>query len=177
MGEGWYTIKIDTDAYGSATDPPMAGTNYNIHVYSAKSHIHIYEGNYQVSSVQDAEYVEPGLIVGDDDAEILDESTEIVNDSGETCTAAGCVSTDSGDNGGVVPSGGECVDSTKKDSYDWGCDLYALNTEYCYWEEAGFIAKDECCACGGGNVDSAAEVCEDDPTAKDSYNWGCLEFA
>lgn len=98
MAAGWYTIKIDTDAYG-CTDPPTAGTNYNIHVYSENSHVHMYEGDMQVSMVQDAEYVADQGIIGDDGVEILDDSAEVVNDAGETCTAAGCVSTDSGDAG------------------------------------------------------------------------------
>lgn len=98
MNAGWYTIKIDTDAYG-CTDPPEAGTNYNIHIYAENSHVHMYEGDMQVSWEQDAEYVPPMGIVGDDGAEILDETAEILNDSGQTCTAAGCVSTDSGEGG------------------------------------------------------------------------------
>lgn len=128
LTSGWYTVGIDSNPYGNV-GPPSDESNFNLHVYSAYSHVHFYDGDTVVSQEQDSEYVAPDPTpITDDGVEPIDPAD--TTDDGEECTAAGC------DGGGVVgPDDGGAItitDTTTDETISSADDLLGdyVNTMY-----------------------------------------------
>lgn len=184
---GWYTVGVD-DAPYSNYPAPSDNANFNLHIYSAQTPVHFYDGQNVVSTTQDAEFIAADTTpITDDGVDATDFDPNAGGEGGEVCTAAGCTG------GGITGPGdstpdssieddsapadssadstvdsGTCTDvSTFKDSYGDSCAWYDSQPgdcgKYDSTNAADGKSMEDCCACGGGQ--SAVEETTPEPAA------------
>jgi len=79
---------------------------------------------------------------------------------------------------GKGPSNTTCTDfNNATDAYGDDCSWYSDYPGGCgSYDDSDFVAANECCACGGGNVTNSTDTCVDDNSVADADGFSCYAY-